>query len=181
MHQNYFRDYRPELGRYLESDPIGLRGGVNLWGYVSANALKAVDYSGMIKWEGSVVSLTAGPFPFAGVDHYKLKSECKCGKRISLSLSSYYVGFPVAATWNAPACFEDKSPCPNAQSLSGLYQKPFVSLTWGIWGGSLSRPTSGDGISCWGWSNQRGLDISAGIAVGYSNPRVISEEDCCDD
>ncbi|QDR37123.1 RHS repeat-associated core domain-containing protein, partial [Pseudomonas aeruginosa] len=34
LHYNYFRDYDPETGRYVESDPIGLRGGVNTVGYV---------------------------------------------------------------------------------------------------------------------------------------------------
>jgi len=28
-HYNYFRDYDPAIGRYVESDPIGLRGGLN--------------------------------------------------------------------------------------------------------------------------------------------------------
>jgi RHS repeat-associated protein len=31
---NYFRDYDPTLGRYVESDPIGLEAGVNTFGYV---------------------------------------------------------------------------------------------------------------------------------------------------
>jgi RHS repeat-associated protein len=29
-HYNYFRDYDPSIGLYVESDPIGLRGGLPL-------------------------------------------------------------------------------------------------------------------------------------------------------
>ncbi len=36
---NYFRDYDPTLGRYIESDPIGLEGGVNTFGYVGGGLL----------------------------------------------------------------------------------------------------------------------------------------------
>jgi RHS repeat-associated protein len=46
-HYNYFRDYDPSLGRYIESDPIGLRGGINTFGYAEANALLYVDPLGL--------------------------------------------------------------------------------------------------------------------------------------
>jgi RHS repeat-associated protein len=46
LHYNYFRDYNPSTGRYIESDPIGLRGGLNTYGYVGGNPLNAIDPDG---------------------------------------------------------------------------------------------------------------------------------------
>ena len=46
-HYNYFRDYNPDKGRYLESDPIGLRGGVNTYTYVNSDPLGNKDPLGL--------------------------------------------------------------------------------------------------------------------------------------
>ena len=47
LHYNYFRDYDPSLGRYGESDPVGLRGGLNTYVYVSAASLRFSDKFGL--------------------------------------------------------------------------------------------------------------------------------------
>jgi len=45
-HYNYFRDYDPGIGRYVESDPIGITGGLNTYGYAAANPLGNIDETG---------------------------------------------------------------------------------------------------------------------------------------
>jgi RHS repeat-associated protein len=48
VHYNYFRDYDPASGRYVESDPIGLRGGsLSTFSFVSGNPLMRIDPLGL--------------------------------------------------------------------------------------------------------------------------------------
>ena len=46
LHYNRFRYYDPALGRYLESDPLGIEGGRNLYAY-TRNPLREVDLRGL--------------------------------------------------------------------------------------------------------------------------------------
>ena len=46
LHYNYFRDYDPRIGRFVESDPIGLKGGVNLYVYSLNNPINRFDIDG---------------------------------------------------------------------------------------------------------------------------------------
>lgn len=47
LYYNYFRDYEPGTGRYVQSDPIGLRDDTNVYTYVGNQATSFVDPNGL--------------------------------------------------------------------------------------------------------------------------------------
>lgn len=47
-HDNYFRDYDPQTGRYVQSDPTGLGGGVNTYTYALGNSVSYFDPNGRV-------------------------------------------------------------------------------------------------------------------------------------
>jgi RHS repeat-associated protein len=48
VHYNYFRDYDPAVGRYVESDPIGLEGGIGTYSYVDNSPAELSDPTGLV-------------------------------------------------------------------------------------------------------------------------------------
>jgi RHS repeat-associated protein len=61
LHDNRFRTYSPELGRYLQSDPAGTEGGINLYAYTD-NPLRTVDLRGMEQEETCPAHVKNCPF-----------------------------------------------------------------------------------------------------------------------
>jgi RHS repeat-associated protein len=56
---NYFRDYDPQTGRYVQSDPVGLAGGLNTYSYVAASPLSRVDRRGE-SWQLPAIGFAVG-------------------------------------------------------------------------------------------------------------------------
>lgn len=63
---NYFRDYDPKTGRYVQSDPIGLAGGISTYSYVEANPLVAVDPFGLLKGPPGTTTTVVTPYTPGG-------------------------------------------------------------------------------------------------------------------
>ena len=51
------RTYNPVLGRWLQRDPIGYEGGINLYGYVESSPVGAVEPSGLKKFTVKIAGL----------------------------------------------------------------------------------------------------------------------------
>jgi RHS repeat-associated protein len=63
-HYNYMRTYLPMVGRYGETDPIGLGGGLNTYSYVGGNPVSYIDPTG----EFLAVPILVGGLIGGGID-----------------------------------------------------------------------------------------------------------------
>lgn len=76
LNYNYFRDYDPAIGRYVESDPIGLRGGINTFSYALDNPVMHSDPTGELV---GVVANPVGAGIAAGLGVCMLIPSCRQG------------------------------------------------------------------------------------------------------
>ena len=125
-HYNFHRDYRPDAGRYLQSDPIGLQGGMNLFAYVEGNALSNLDFDGLVRWSAQTVGGGRGLFGLyvGGVDVMRFTSTCKNGNSCvvytMVMTAGVGIGTPIAATMDLRGTnYMDNFEEPSPSAISG--------------------------------------------------------------
>lgn len=81
LYYNYMRDYDPVTGRYTQSDPAGLLGGISTYAYVGNDPLMDTDPYGLFGWRDA-----AGFVPVLGsaLDAY---DAYKCGNYGMMALN----------------------------------------------------------------------------------------------
>jgi RHS repeat-associated protein len=62
LHYNWNRYYNPAIGRYISSDPTGLKGGADLYIYVEVNPLLLMDPQGLSALFQSIAEAVVGAF-----------------------------------------------------------------------------------------------------------------------
>ena len=147
LYYNYFRDYDPSTGRYVEADPIGLDGGLNLYGYALNNPLSFTDPLGLeaIPWYAP-----GGAVDQAGIT---LIRKSPIGRAASIGSMVY------------AACTADDPPCTPPEGTMCWEKgtgKPHAGYSehWDIY--QMQRRRSGDNQCFWAYL---GGKIGMGVLI----------------
>ncbi len=76
---NYYRDYDPATGRYIQSDPIGLDGGINSFAYVANSPLDNFDEFGLVDYNAPAPRTV----PVTGTTAHRLDCTEACLQRVT--------------------------------------------------------------------------------------------------
>ena len=163
LFNNGFRDYNPALGRYMQSDPIGLGGGINTYSYVGGNPVGRVDPLGLITFQ------VGGTFT---INIFYMAYQYSGGIVIdgSGNIGTFTASGPGAGVGDLVSLGATFLYSPNAPTISSL-NGPFVngSVGGGALGPYVSIDTFKDPFSpIWG----TGFTIGGGIGGGGMSSRT---------
>ncbi len=180
---NYFRDYDPITGRYVQSDPIGLDGGPNTYGYVSSNPLLRTDPKGLIEWSGTV--FTIGAKYIKTTEIFTLATKCisqpgtngRAGYARVVGREDFGIGYGISLS-GGNITFEDNLSDVQPTVFKGGYIKYGYGAAWGIgFGGAYIKLGGAKSITPIGLIG--GIDLSIGAVYGLSIVTQSRINDCC--
>lgn len=122
---NFFRNYDASLGRYVQSDPIGLDGGWNTYAYVLSDPLDLFDQFGA-QSKGGFMGLACAKEIYPGhLDKEKCDDGDACTKRAKDGINECNVKGNVILKWFCIYCWEiyagqcpGKTPAPGCDGLA---------------------------------------------------------------
>ena len=175
------------MGRYITSDPIGLSGGINTYGYVNQNPINTIDPQGLVEWKGQLRFGSVGKrIKIAGINipipsiisdlKLELESECINDQKVKVLLDISNVDsnlLNLTPLFIGNVTLSDSTSTPSAGTLTGSFSLNFNSFLLG--GGDITV------------GGADGKFFGGGATVGIheikGTPNIIRQEtiDCCNE
>jgi len=180
LHYNYYRYYSPQIGRYITSDPIGLDGGLNTFGYVGGNPVRNIDAFGLAPGD---LFVTQDEAAVDAIRHaWRTYPELRKGANLQ-EVGGWIYSQDIFYTYAEPVIGESAgamdvrrfSPVPNGTSPTAFYH----THPYGLPGLSErdSQTANSRGLSAYaGYYDGRifGGDPTTNFDTFMNNPREIS-------
>ena len=180
LFHNGFRDYHPGLGRYVQSDPLGLEAGWNTFVYVGSSPNIRFDTLGLASQISIGVGGTISIMPFGygltfnlGISIPDDFTQVLCYQIYASGQQNVMVGAGAYAGFGG-SFSSSESDGPLKIISGGTYRYEEFDLGWGLaWGASRqgSKNLTEDGTA-WGWakrlfnSEDAKKDFPSGISLG---------------
>jgi hypothetical protein len=164
------REYDPSIGRYVESDPIGLRGGVNTYTYALGDPVDLVDPLGLLTCSyaidthqlsctsnsGQSMTLT-GAHVKSGLGLCQDNSYCTALRDVGpLPPGDYRIHPPGVNPYHPAWLYLQPSQQNNMKDTDGSDRNGLYIHPWGVSNGCIAIYFNGDFKALSGWAVQDG-------------------------
>ena len=160
LHYNRYRDYDPKIGRYIQSDPVGIAGGLSIYAYAEGNPVSLTDPLGLSPWitmatfrvmRNETVEGSWSAWMFEGATHIRLT-----GGAVGATLSCFWKRFK-STTYNT---YQDIYEVQTRESCSGFETRNVLltsDLAYSHSFDSSDRVTQQHATPLYLWSHNTGI------------------------